>query len=280
MTNAGSDPAASPPPLRVIVGITLALALVFACITAPYYLFGADQARYVALGRSLARGDGYRYFGQPELSFPPGFPLLLAPVALLLGDSFATMARWAAMIGALVFPAAYAFARTRTAALPIALLTISSAGFLDLIIGNPRSEPIYMVCSLGLLAWAHQSSSRAERSGPSAAFVAAGTALLLMSVATRSIGIAAVGAVAMVLLERMVRPDRGSRRLPAELLIPLVAGVVFLVLWFAWTRVAPNVEAEPGNGGTYLRNMLLMDPHRPELGGVSPIAFLSRAFEI
>ena len=277
MSVTGIDPEASHPPLRVIVGITVVLALVFACITAPYYLFGSDSARYVALGRSLANGGGYLYFGQPERYFPPGFPLVLAPVALLLGDSFAPMARWAAIVGAFVFPAAYAFARTRTAALPVALLTISSAGFLDLIIGNPRSEPIYMVGSLGLLAWAHQGADRPARSGRSAGYTAAGTVLLLMSVATRAIGIAAVGAVAMVLLERMVRPDRGSRRLPSELLIPLVAAVVFLVLWFAWTRGAPDVDADPRIRGSYLHHMLLMDPHRPELGRALPIAFLSRA---
>ncbi len=279
MSLAGADPAVSRPPRRVIVGITVALALVFGCITAPYYLFGNDPARYVELARSLAHGQGYVYFGQAERSFPPGFPLLLAPVVLLLGGSFVTVARWAAILGALVFPAVYAFARTRTAALPIAVLTISSAGFLDLIIGNPRSEPIYMVCSLGLLAWAHYGASRPEPTGRSGAFIAAGTALLLVSVATRSIGLAAVGAVAMVVLERMVRPDRGARRLPLELLIPLVASVVFLVLWFAWTRTAPDAEAGPGNGGTYLRNMLLMDPHRPGLGPVTPVGLLSRVLQ-
>ena len=104
---AASSPAPTVP-LRVIVAVTVALAIVFAWLTAPHYLFNTDPARYVALARSLAVGDGYHFFGQPERAFPPGLPLVLMPATLLPGDSFATMARWAAMLGALVFPAAYA----------------------------------------------------------------------------------------------------------------------------------------------------------------------------
>ena len=276
MSRIASDPTAAHPPLRVMLGITVALAIAFACITASYYLFGSDSARYVELGRSLARGEGYFYFGAPERAFPPGFPALLALANLLLGESFATSARWAALISALVFPAAWAFARTRTAALPIALLTVSSVGFLEIVIGNPRSEPIYMVGSLGLLAWAYWGAMRPESSRPSAPYIAAGTMLLLITVATRSIGIAAVGAVAMVLLERIVRPVPGARRFPPEIAIPLGAGVVFLVLWFAWTRSNANLESATGAGGSYVRHLLLLDPHRPELGGVSPLALLIR----
>lgn len=262
-------------PLRVVVAITVALAIVFACLTGPYYLFGTDSARYVALARSLADGDGYRYFGLPERAFPPGLPLVLLPAALLPGESFATVARWAAMLGALVFPAAYAFARTRVAALPIALLTISSAGFLDIIIGNPRSEPTYMACSLGLIAWAHHGASRSRRSPGWAASVAAGAVLLLMSVATRSIGVAVVGAAAMVMAERVVRPPTRSR-FPSELVVPFGAGVAFLVLWFGWTLVAPNPVTEPSSAGTYWQHLFELDPHRPELGGTSLLAFVAR----
>lgn len=276
MTGTASGPQASHPPLRIILVITVALAIAFACITASYYLFGSDSARYVELGRSLARGEGYFYFGAPERSFPPGFPALLAPANLLLGESFATSARWAALISALVFPATWAFARTRTAALPVTLLSISSVGFLEIVIGNPRSEPIYMVGSLGLLAWACRGATRPGASRPSAPYIAAGAMLLLITVATRSIGIAAVGAVALVLLERVVRPASGASRFPPEIVIPLGAGVLFLVLWFAWTRSTADLEATTGAGGSYVRHLLLLDPHHRELGGVTPLGLLIR----
>jgi hypothetical protein len=262
--------------VRFLVVVTVALAVLFAGITASYYLFGADSARYVELGRSLAHGNGYFYFTAPERSFPPGFPAALAPVNLFLGDSFAVSARWSAIIAALVFPAAYAFARTRTAAIPIAVLTIASAGFLDIVIGNPRSEPIYMVCSFGFLAWAWHAASRPEPARRSVSFIAAGALLLLLTVATRSIGIAVVGAVAMVLLERVLAPEPGVRRFPPELVIPLVAGVAFLVLWFAWTRFASRFDSDTGVGSSYVQHLLLLDPHHRELGRVSPLAFLTR----
>lgn len=56
-------------PRRVVVAITVALAIVFACLTGPYCLFNADPARYVALARALADGDGYRYFGSRIYAF-------------------------------------------------------------------------------------------------------------------------------------------------------------------------------------------------------------------
>jgi hypothetical protein len=268
---------AAHPPVRVFIAITGALAVAFACATAPQYLFGADSARYIAVARSLAEGSGYALFGQPERIFPPGFPLVLTPAALLAGDSFATLARWAAMVGALVFPATYAFARRGNAALPVAVLTVFSAGFLELIVGNPRSEPAYMVCSLGLIAWAHRGASRPERAGRRAYFIAAGTALLLMTVATRSIGVAAVGAAVMLLLERVIRPSARSLPFPKEFLLPLAAATAFVFAWFMWTRAAPDAEADPSTTLTYVQQLLLADPHRPDLGLASPLLFLTRA---
>jgi len=275
----GAAPAKAQPPLRVIVVITLALTIAFASLTAPYYLFGGDSARYVALARSLAQGNGYQLFGQPDKVFPPGFPLILVPAALFSADSFATVARWAAMIGALVFPATYAFARRGTAALPIAVLTVCSAGFLELIIGNPRSEPAYMVCSLGLIAWADRGASGPERRGRWPWTVAAGSALLLLTVATRAIGVAAVGAIALVLLERVVRPSHRRAPFPSELLLPLGAGAAFVLAWFAWGRTAANADPDPSATLAYVRQLLLADPHRPDLGVASPIGFAVRILQ-
>jgi hypothetical protein len=55
--------------------------------------------------------------------------------------------------------------------------------------------------------------------------------------------------------------------------------MAFLVLWFAWTKATPSVEADPRSGGTYLYNLFLMDPHHPDLGRLSPIGFLSRVLQ-
>src|SRR5581483_1548269 len=50
-----------------------------------------DDAHYVTLARALAAGKGYSLISYldapPELKFPPGFPLILTPVALFFPSS-------------------------------------------------------------------------------------------------------------------------------------------------------------------------------------------------
>jgi hypothetical protein len=47
-----------------------------------------DSALYLALGESLARGDGYVFNDEPHTFVPPGFPLILAAAAKICGDKF------------------------------------------------------------------------------------------------------------------------------------------------------------------------------------------------
>ncbi|MFH0825745.1 MAG: glycosyltransferase family 39 protein, partial [Pseudomonadota bacterium] len=47
-----------------------------------------DSALYLALGESMAKGNGYVFNGEPHTFVPPGYPLLVAAAARLGGPSF------------------------------------------------------------------------------------------------------------------------------------------------------------------------------------------------
>jgi hypothetical protein len=69
----------------VVVGLVVAVTYWIAKLSIPHVLGGfGDDAVYVALGKAIASGQGYRSLyaaGQPvHLKYPPGLPLLLALV--------------------------------------------------------------------------------------------------------------------------------------------------------------------------------------------------------
>ncbi|MCI0589775.1 MAG: glycosyltransferase family 39 protein [Planctomycetes bacterium] len=47
-----------------------------------------DSGVYLSLSRSIVRGEGYTYAGLPHFKYPPGLPLLCAPVEAVLGNDF------------------------------------------------------------------------------------------------------------------------------------------------------------------------------------------------
>ncbi|MGO9120356.1 MAG: ArnT family glycosyltransferase [Desulfomonilaceae bacterium] len=68
-----------------------------------------DSALYLSLGESLARGEGYVFNGEPHTFVPPGFPLILASAARLLGPDFLTYRLLMALTGLLAAGFGYLF---------------------------------------------------------------------------------------------------------------------------------------------------------------------------
>jgi len=86
----GGPAAPSPearPRRRLLLITSLVIALVYVVATGPHLIPTGDQATFVLLGKSLATGQGYRDIGRavhiPHTKFPPGLPLMLAPVSKL-----------------------------------------------------------------------------------------------------------------------------------------------------------------------------------------------------
>lgn len=68
-----------------------------------------DSALYLALGESLARGDGFVFNGEPHTFVPPGFPLMIAAAARVWGASFLTYRVLLAFTGFCAVIACYVF---------------------------------------------------------------------------------------------------------------------------------------------------------------------------
>ena len=58
----------------------VAMLLIYSLLQNPYWVPSGDSELNISIARNLARGDGYRFNGQPVAMVPPGWPLLMAAV--------------------------------------------------------------------------------------------------------------------------------------------------------------------------------------------------------
>ena len=73
----------------------------FLLIVNSSWIATPDSALYVALGESLARGDGYVFNGEPHTHVPPGYPMIVSRAARVLGANFLSYRIVMAFLGAL-----------------------------------------------------------------------------------------------------------------------------------------------------------------------------------
>lgn len=81
--------------------------LAFVLIVNSSWTATPDGALYLSLGESLARGEGYVFNGKPHTFVPPGYPLILAAAADILGNSFFVYRILMAVLGLLTAAAGY-----------------------------------------------------------------------------------------------------------------------------------------------------------------------------
>ncbi len=185
----------------------------------PGPTYGDDWALYVLHARSLVEGGPYADTGflvnplNPWFSpqrYPPGFPLLLAPVYAAVGLDFRAL-KWVVVLG--LGGALLLLARLARRELPPA----AAAGVVLLAGLHPfvwtfREDllpdlPFTFFCLLALPP-AARAAAPGLRPAERAAWCAAGLAATAAAVATRSIGVVLVPTLAAVLLLRARRPGR------------------------------------------------------------------------
>jgi len=209
----------------VLLGL---LVLQLLCLDS-YLDTGGDNAIYIILARSLAKGNGYRLANTPDnepfAKSPPVFPLLLTPLTLLGGNNLrllkllSTASFWLALLPLyyLVRPA----------------LGVPGARVLVLLsIANPwlyryanivRPEGLYFLFSLAALALFARAKDRLARSLVTLSLAALCAALAFL---TRSIGVSLMVALLVVLAWR--RHWRGSLATMAVYAVVLAPWVVYL----------------------------------------------------
>jgi len=209
-----------------------------------------DDGHYVVLARALASGHGYRYLNLPGepygTHFPPGYPALLAVLTRLVPEfpfnvrvfTFANALLTAGAAWGIVavghrrlwlpLPAAAVAAVTWAIAVPTLMLSTAV-----------MSEPLFLALLLPTLLLAE----RVAREGGVRAAAAAGL-MLAACMLVRSIGIAGLGAFAIML---------ATRRRWRALGVAVVTTAAGVAPWLAWKRLhqSPLPSAWAGMYGDY-----------------------------
>lgn len=154
-----------------------------------------DDATYITLARSLADGNGFTLANNPvpvrETTFPPGYPLLLVPLAFLWPDNFLPMqvASFIATLTSICIFWLIAEDRTVIHCSPIsraaAVILFAIHPFIVGASSMVMSEPVFTMLSLAVIAavWRYEKTTRWR--WPMAFLLAA---LLNMTIAVRTIG--------------------------------------------------------------------------------------------
>lgn len=263
------------------------LGLLFLLLLALFYVYAArqdfgylsDTAYYLGLADALSEGEGYRFNGRWHTRYPPGWPLLLG-VGRVFGAGDGLLSRLTALLGVtglLVFWRYCSARGERLAGVFVVLLGLST-GLAVVATNGPRSDMPYLLLSLLALLWAERLGP--QRSGRLVAVAAGGAVLAAAAVAVRSVGIALVLGMLATLLHELLRRRRGAGMLPARAVVALgiaaVAGAASFAAWTAWS----DAHRFPFYAGefmdSYLQQLRMVDPHRPDLGQASAAAILAR----
>ncbi len=225
--------------------IAVAIYLVRLDQTAGLYV---DDAWYVVLAKALAQGDGYRLISSSTRpivpTFPPGFPLMLAPlVAIFPSFPENVVALKLVSVAAMFALAAASFFylhRYRGAPAPVAgaaaLVTLVMPAFVILATSTIMAEAIFTLCQV-LLAIS------VERSLRSASYRTVWIAGILaaLTMLVRAAGLAAAVAAALCLWKARPR---------AAALFAAVA-IAFYLPWIAYNAASGDTAADRmAHGGT------------------------------
>lgn len=93
-----------------VIAVAVIAATGFCLVVNASWTPSPDAALYLALGESLARGEGYSFNGTPHTFVPPGYPALVGAVAGVFGPGFVAYRVLMALVGMLTAVLGYALA--------------------------------------------------------------------------------------------------------------------------------------------------------------------------
>jgi len=231
-----------------------------------------DNTEFIILARGLAQGEGMSLINYPtpkvSTKYPFGFPVLLAPVAMLFDANAepGAMADWLAMKWLVVVMFCAAMVALyhlvtdqwgRVPALAVTGLTLTNSLVVDY--GHQvMSEVPFLLFSLLALFCLERSMKRAAIIDNY--WLMAGFAFMMWAYYIRSMGVVLVGAVIIYVAQQ--------RQFRKALALALSAVVVAL----PWTLRNRAV----GSGAVYLKQLILQNPYYPERGIVGFADYVER----
>ncbi len=220
-----------------------------------------DDAWFIVLAKALAQQEGFKLISAattPILpAFPPGFPMLLAPIVwwnpdfpsnvpLLKGVSIA------AMLGAgtltYIYLVRYRQAATALAAV-VAVLTMVLPAFVFLATSTVMAEAAFTLCQLGVAIAIERLATAPPANVTSRVFVAA--AISVATLLVRAAGVAGVAAAVVYLTTR-----RGVR-VAALFLVVTIAGYTPWLIYSATHQSAPADRDAHGGSVSFAYSALV-----------------------
>ena len=244
------------------------LSSIFAYTGATTENYGSDTSTYFELAKSIKNEHRYWFNFEPHTVYPPGFPLLLAGLMNLVGESFAELVKFAVAIGFLGIIGIYLLVRMQrgppTAFAVATLVSTSFVYYFWATVGLHSDVPYFTASIYAILFF--EIGSRTERRWISVLSSLLAALLISYLVLLRSIGITFVFGIILWIINplRIASKNTGAssferiRKWFPTVLLPIV---VFLA-WSSWC----NQNRTPVQGGDYMDSytdqILKEDPHQ------------------
>lgn len=247
-------------PTYLYMGVlTLVFISLFQRIKDEHVSLGGDNADYFVLAKSLATGQGFcdvsNISAPPHNHFPPGYPFLMAGMMKLGITEITTLTwmnglfLWAALM--LLFVVFKRWSGSRELAAVAVLVCMMNAhllGYSTIMM----SEVPFLLC-MAVTLFAYGSVLDAGPGRRRIAWVALLIASSILMLYIRTAGLAVVGALgAHLLLTKRIK------------LAFLFVGVVLL------SQVPWQLRSRALGGSSYVRQLLSVNPYRPEKGTMQP----------
>ena len=241
-------------------------------VVVPYWKPTWDSATYISLARALVQGDGYTYMGYPHLKYPPGFPLLLAPIELVFGHHYLLMRLLIAGCAVGSVGGTYLLLRQKVGIRAALGISTMVAGSYALLLEATRilSDVPYMLVSIAAILVAERYQERlSRRTGLQL------MALILVTYSIRLVGFALAFAVAAALLSNVGRHSLRVRAKHAALVV--AAMVVVMGLWMGRNAlVTEHLPAELREALSYERELIVTNPSDPHSSTVRWESMIAR----
>jgi hypothetical protein len=223
----------------------------------------ADDAFFIVLAKALAQGDGFAFISSTtpiQPAYPPGFPMLLAPLVwlsptfpdnVLLLKSVSIAAMFAA--GVLTYICLVRYFRTSAAlAMSVAVLTVLLPSFVFLATSTVMADVSFTLAQLGAVM-AIERLVAAPPGKPTTRSVVAAAAITVATLLIRAAGVAAIMAGAVYIASR-----RGVR---LAMLFAVLTGAGYAP-WLIYSAThMPTAEERVAHGGSWVfryRELLAM----------------------
>jgi len=249
-----------------IFSIIIVFAGVYAYIYDSKIDLNGDNANYYMLGQALHQGEGYvsmnSIYKTPNNHFPPGYPVILS-ILYFFSDSFASVKFLNALflLGGLLLSLMLirevSGDKIAWISIPFLLLNVHFLKYSTMMM----TEMPFLFFSL-LSFWFFLKGHKEQNRG-SYLFYAVAFIFFIISFYIRTLGIAILAAYGLVLLFEW--------KAKWKILAAYIIG--FIICYAPWFIRGKNL-----GGNSYLKQLLMINPYRPELGEAGISNFVLRFF--